>query len=117
MANTEKSGALRYKDGSGNVITMYPKTKIANVDELQAELNGKAASSHTHTKNQISDFPTSMPASDVKDWAKADVKPTYTASEVGADASGAADSALTNAKAYTDSAIQTAIQNTWEASY
>lgn len=117
MANTEKSGALKYKDGSGNVTTMYPKTKIANVDGLQAALNGKAASSHSHTKNQISDFPTSMPASDVYSWAKKSSKPTYTASEVGADKSGAAAQALSDAKAYTDSAIQAAIQNTWEASY
>ena len=35
MANTEKSGALKYKDGSGNVTTMYPKTKIANVEGLE----------------------------------------------------------------------------------
>lgn len=48
MANTEKSGALKYKDKAGNVITMYPKTKIANVDGLQAALDGKAASNHTH---------------------------------------------------------------------
>lgn len=40
-------------------------------------------SSHTHTKSQISDFPTSMPASDVPAWAKASAKPTYTPSEVG----------------------------------
>ena len=41
-------------------------------------------SAHTHTKSQITDFPTSMPASDVYSWAKAVTKPTYTASEVGA---------------------------------
>lgn len=117
MANTEKSGALRYKNEAGVVMTMYPKTKIANVDGLQAALNGKAASSHTHTKNQISDFPTSMPASDVYSWAKKSSKPTYTASEVGADESGAAAQALSDAKTYVNSAIQTAIQNTWEASY
>lgn len=32
-------------------------------------------------------YPTTLPASDVKAWAKADAKPTYTASEVGALAS------------------------------
>lgn len=117
MAITEKSGALKYKDASGDVTIMYPETKIANIDGLQTVLDKKAASGHTHSKSEIIDFPASMPASDVKDWAKADTKPAYTASEVGADESGAADSALTNAKAYTDSAIQTAIQNTWEASY
>ena len=41
---------------------------------------------HTHTKSQITDFPTSMPASDVYSWAKASSKPTYTYSEVGAAA-------------------------------
>lgn len=35
-------------------------------------------------------------------WAKAASKPTYTASEVGADASGSAASALASAKAYAD---------------
>ena len=39
---------------------------------------------HKHTKSEISDFPSSMPASDVKAWAKASTKPAYTASEVGA---------------------------------
>lgn len=44
---------------------------------------GAAASSHTHTKAQITEFPTSMPASDVYAWAKAATKPTYTKGEVG----------------------------------
>ena len=43
---------------------------------------GAAPSSHTHTKSQITDFPTSLPASDVKAWAKADTKPSYTGTEV-----------------------------------
>lgn len=43
-----------------------------------------AAASHTHTKAQITDFPTSLPASDVYAWAKAATKPSYTAGEVGA---------------------------------
>lgn len=42
-----------------------------------------SGSSHTHTKSQISDFPTSMPASDVYAWAKAASKPSYTFSEIG----------------------------------
>ena len=40
-------------------------------------------SSHKHTKSEITDFPTSMPASDVYGWAKASTKPSYTKSEVG----------------------------------
>ncbi len=33
---------------------------IANITGLQTALDGKAASSHTHTKSQITDFPTSI---------------------------------------------------------
>ena len=47
---------------------------------------GAAASSHTHVKANITDFPTSMPASDVSAWAKATTKPSYGYSEVGAAA-------------------------------
>ena len=49
---------------------------------IQTQLNGKAASSHSHTKSQITDFPTSMPASDVYSWAKASTKPSYSWSEI-----------------------------------
>ena len=40
-------------------------------------------SAHRHVKADITDFPTSMPASDVYAWAKASTKPTYTKGEVG----------------------------------
>lgn len=50
--------------------------------EINTKLNAKANSSHTHTKTQITDFPTSMPASDVYAWAKAASKPSYTIGEV-----------------------------------
>ena len=50
---------------------------------LKSLVDGKAASSHTHTKSQITDFPSSLPASDVYAWAKAGTKPSYTKSEVG----------------------------------
>lgn len=46
-------------------------------------IDGKANASHNHTKSDITDFPTSLPASDVSAWAKATTKPSYTASEVG----------------------------------
>ena len=55
---------------------------------IMALINGKADTGHKHTKSQITDFPTSMPASDVYPWAKASSKPTYTATEVGAAAAG-----------------------------
>ena len=44
-------------------------------------------------------------AADVYSWAKAATKPTYTYTEVGADKSGAASTAESNAKSYTDSKI------------
>lgn len=50
------------------------------------EVTGKPTtfppSSHTHTKSQITDFPTSMPASDVYSWAKQARKPAYSWSEI-----------------------------------
>lgn len=57
-----------------------------NVQELVPLFDAKDISllNHTHTKEDITDFPASMPASDVYAWAKAKNKPTYTASEVGA---------------------------------
>lgn len=44
-------------------------------------------------------------AADVYGWAKAPTKPSYTPSEVGADASGSAADALKQAKEYTDGKI------------
>ena len=37
---------------------------------------------HNHTISDITDFPESMPASDVPDWAKTETKPTYSWSEI-----------------------------------
>lgn len=44
-------------------------------------------------------------AADVYSWAKAATKPAYTYTEVGADKSGAASTAESNAKSYTDTKI------------
>lgn len=67
--------------------------------------------SHKHTVSNISDFPKSMPASDVSSWAKESTKPTYTATEVGADPSGSANTALNSAKSYTDTKISNLINS------
>lgn len=37
---------------------------------------------HNHSRSDITDFPTSLPASDVYDWAKAVVKPIYEYGEI-----------------------------------
>lgn len=71
--------------------TLYEIANALNNDPhfattIMAIINGKADSGHKHTKNQITDFPTSLPASDVYPWAKAASKPEYTYSEVGAAA-------------------------------
>lgn len=56
-----------------------------------------------HTFNELTWA--SALAADVYDWAKAASKPSYTHTEVGADKSGAAATAESNAKAYTDQKI------------
>jgi len=56
------------------VIWEYIKTKAQDFF---------AAKNHKHKKADITDFPTSMPASDVSAWAKAATKPSYTKAEVG----------------------------------
>lgn len=59
------------------------KRVYTTADKPTAGEIGAAASSHTHTKAQITGFPTSMPASDVYAWAKAPTKPSYSKGEVG----------------------------------
>lgn len=69
--------------------TLYEIAKALGNDpnfatSIMALVNGKASLVHTHTKSQITDFPSSMPASDVYSWAKQPTKPAYNAGEVGA---------------------------------
>lgn len=56
------------------VLWEYIKTKA---QDFFAEKN------HQHEKADITDFPISMPASDVHSWAKATTKPSYTKAEIG----------------------------------
>lgn len=76
---TEMNAKLDGKSNTGHTHDDRYYTET----EIDTKLNGKAPISHTHTKSQITDFPTSMPASDVSAWAKAPTKPTYTKAEVG----------------------------------
>lgn len=81
-------------NGAGEAMdTLFELSNALNNDPnfattIMTLIAGKADSWHTHTKAQITDFPTSMPASDVYAWAKASTKPSYTAAEVGAAAAG-----------------------------
>lgn len=80
--------------GSGSVVTgisasghTLTVTKgSASVSVSWNDITGKPSSftpsAHTHTKSQITDFPTSMPASDVYSWAKQAQKPAYSWSEI-----------------------------------
>lgn len=67
------------KDGnkvlSDNNYTNADKQKVANALTEHQSLAGYA---------KTTDIPTTLPASDVSEWAKKPNKPTYTASEVGA---------------------------------
>lgn len=49
---------------TSNVTLRRLKTFLKSLE------NKFALKNHTHTKSQITDFPTAMPASDVSSWAK-----------------------------------------------
>lgn len=92
---------------SGKADSVHTHT-VTDVTGLRDELDGKAASEHTHTVSEISDFPESMPASDVYSWAKSETKPTYTATEVGAaEASHIHDDATTSVAGFMSAADKT----------
>lgn len=80
-------------DSTGNILNLICTGYTVKTDYATtagsvdwANVNGKPSSytpsSHTHTKSQITDFPTSMPASDVYAWAKAASKPSYSWNEI-----------------------------------
>ena len=72
--------------GSGSADFWYngnnTSLEIQNATNLNLSGTSVSKEGHTHTKSQITDFPTSMPASDVYDWAKAKTKPSYAWSEI-----------------------------------
>lgn len=86
-------------NGTASTGTSAKVSREDHIHPLQTSVSGSAGSvpwsgvqnkpstftptAHKHTKSEITDFPTSMPASDVPSWAKASTKPTYTKDEVG----------------------------------
>ena len=69
-----------------NVLTSSSSSNSLSANQgkvLKELVDGKADMTHIHSKSDIIDFPTSMPASDVSSWAKASSKPTYTKTDVG----------------------------------
>lgn len=123
-------------DGSVDSISYYhsgnlTSSIIGNLGTLSNDINGNAAtassvdwsgvtnkpssftpSSHTHTKSEITDFPTSLPASDVYDWAKSTTKPSYSWSEINSRPTNV--SQFTNDAGYvtTDTTYSTATSDT-----
>lgn len=87
--NLDVNGTLNattiYQNGTTLDNTYLGKSATA---ADSTKLNGQAASYYLNYNN-LSNTPSSLPASDVYAWAKASTKPTYTASEVGALASDA----------------------------
>lgn len=61
----------------------------AQKGDYSYDMVGAAPEVHRHVTSDITNFPTSMPASDVYSWAKAANKPSYNYSEVGAEQAGA----------------------------
>lgn len=89
ISNATNADAVPWSGVTGKPSTFTPSShthddRYYTESEINSKLSGKANTSHTHTKSQITDFPSSMPASDVYSWAKQSSKPSYSASEVGA---------------------------------
>ena len=63
-------------------IKYLDKTGLGTVKSILEGLF--APNSHKHTVADISNFPSSLPASDVYSWAKAETKPAYSFSEINA---------------------------------
>lgn len=72
----------------GKIARYFEDLKLVAFTGSYNDLNGKPSAfppaAHRHSKSDITDFPSSLPASDVHAWAKAASKPSYTAGEVGA---------------------------------
>lgn len=63
--------------------TDWNETDSSSLSYLKNRPNEFKPSEHKHTVSDISNFPVSMPASDVSSWAKQSEKPSYSKSEIG----------------------------------
>jgi hypothetical protein len=82
---------------NGDTDKVYYRMGLYNSDTWRA-WKEISVFGHTHTKSQITDFPSSMPASDVAAWAKATTKPSYGWTEITGKPSTFAPSAHTHTK-------------------
>lgn len=134
-APSTTAGTTKYlrEDGTWtippNTVYTHPSTHPASMitqdtshrfvtDSEKNAWNNKASGSHTHTKSQITDFPSSMPASDVYSWAKASEKPTYSWGEITGKPNTFASSAHTHDdRYYTESEIDKLLTNKANSSH
>lgn len=76
----------------GKIARYFADLKMVAFTGDYDDLNGKPSSfppsSHKHGKADITDFPSSLPASDVAAWAKAASKPAYNWDEIEGKPSG-----------------------------
>ena len=90
--NASSASSVPWSGITGRPSTYTPSShthddRYYTESEINSKLSGKANASHTHTKSQITDFPSSLPASDVYSWAKQSSKPSYKVS-VNVDSNG-----------------------------
>ena len=89
--NRDVTGGQHYISNISFGVETHPDAVLYNsvqtlnsTQQAQARTNiGAGTSSFSGNYNDLSNKPTSMPASDVSAWAKATTKPTYNASEIG----------------------------------
>lgn len=153
MATTEKNGMMKYKDSAGNVTTMYPKTKVSQVDglneaieEVKSFIVNVSLNVSTFTYTADKTHAEIKAAYDAKkfccvEYAKnifhlssinssevcftrvyiTDTKVVVEKMTITSDSGNVVNVTYDNADYVTpdgmNTAIQSAIQNTWEASY
>lgn len=79
LADKAETTDPRLSDARTPSAHTHPESEVT---DLVADLADKASTVHAHVKADVSDFPASMPASDVSTWAKAASKPPYAYSEI-----------------------------------
>lgn len=116
MTPEEVDALVKQSSHSHSNKVILDATTASFTTALKSKLDGIAAGAEANVQSDwnildsssdafIKNKPTSMPASDVHEWAKAETKPTYTATEVGADPTGSSAKALTDAKSYADKKV------------
>ena len=98
-ANTADLGSAAYLNVPSTGNASSSQIVLGNDSRLS---DARTPLAHTHNVNEISDFPASLPASDVSAWAKAATKPSYSYSEIsGTPTIPTKVSDLTNDEGYT----------------